>query len=478
MRLPLVLALTLLTIPLAADEPLLGHKPTAWERKEFQPHREAAMALGKDYLAFLTEHKTEREVVAALLSQAKALGFEDLLSRPGPPRLAAGDRRYAQAHGKILALTVVGKRPLSEGLHIIAAHIDAVRIDLKQRPLYADANLALLETHYYGGIKNYQWLSHPLELRGVVIKKDGTRVDIALGRSPEDPVLVIPDVLVHLSHYVDDEEGEEVPAEHLDPVLSSTPSRTPSPDLFAAEAARLLFARYGISVEDLATAELELVPASPARSVGLDSALVGGYGQDDRACSFAAARALFGIARAKQVPEHTALVLFVDKEEIGSSGNTGAQSSFLRRVVGELLEAAALPATELALDRVLSKSTALSADVTSAAQPHYAKLHDRRNAAFLGSGVVWDDSGVHAELFAYLRGLLDRAGITHQTALFTTARGGKHEGGTVLPFLTQHGMEGINVSIPLLSMHSPFELVSKADLYEGFRAYREFLLAK
>ncbi len=450
----------------------IGHKNTVWRAKGFAKHRAAAMKLGGDYRRFITLNRTEREVVTTVMRMAKKRGYRDLLS--GKLRnLKPGAKVHAVVHGKLAALVVVGTKPLAQGVHVVASHIDAVRIDLKQNAVYADGNLAMFETHYYGGIKKYQWLSTPLALHGVVVKKGGKRVNIAIGSNPKDPVFVIPDIAAHKSRKVNKTEGEQLPGEKLDPVIASTPGRATKKytDRFAAAAAALLKRKYKIDASDLVSAELELIPATLPRDVGLDRAIVGGYGQDDRACSYAALRAIFDTPR----PKHTAIVVLADKEEIGSTGNTGARSNFIRRVVAELIEATGGTSTQVIVDRVLSKSIVFSADVTGGVNPHYKKLYDKRNSAFMGSGVVWDQSAVHAGLMAYVRGLFNRNGITHQAANWGKSTGSKGERGTVLPFFTQHGMSGLNVAIPLLSMHAPFELVSKADLYEGFRAYRAFL---
>jgi aspartyl aminopeptidase len=459
-----------------ADEPSgpLGHHKSAWENPGFP--RAAAMRMGDEYRNLIGAQKTEREFVRAALAMTRNQGYRDLFaerSTGARGRLTPGTRFFAVVHDKLAAIGVIGSLPIAEGVHLVATHVDAVRIDLKQRPLYADGNLALLETHYYGGIKPYQWLSVPLELRGLVVKKDGTPVEVSVGSKPGDPVLVIPDEAVHVSWMVDREEGEEVPGEKLDPIVSSTPAARPpaGADPYAAEAARLLADRYGISVDDLTSAELELVPAAPARDVGIDRALVGGYGQDDRACSYAALRAVLDLG----TPRHTAIVMLTDKEEIGSTGNTGARSSFVRRVLAELIEATGGSSTEAVMNRAFGASMVWSADVTGAANPHYREVYERKNASFIGSGVVWDQSGVHAEVLGYVRTLLDKNGITHQPSTWTKATGSKSEDGTVLPYFTDQGMNGLDVSIPLLSMHSAFELVSKADLYEGYRAYRAFL---
>ncbi len=427
--------------------------------------------MGNGYRDFIDVNRTEREVVSAALKEAKSRGFVDLLAG-GKKGIGAkaGAKFFAQQHGKIAAFGVVGKKPLSEGLHVVAAHIDSVRIDLKQTPLYADGNMALLETHYYGGIKRYQWLSQPLQLRGVVIRKDGKRVDVAIGDDPDEPVLVIPDIAVHMSRYVDKSEGEELPGESLDPIVSSTPAKRGA-DPYAAEATRLIEKELGIKIGDLAAAELSLVPAAGVRDVGLDRAIVGGYGQDDRACAYAALQALWGV----RAPEHTAIVVFVDKEEVGSAGNTGAASNFLPRVVAELLESQGQASSAATIAKVFASSTVFSSDTSGAVNPHYPTLYDAKNASFLGAGLIWDQSGVHAELLAYVRQLLDKANVRHQPSIWGKTRGSKGDEGTVLKFFTRLGMQGIDVSIPLLSMHSMFELVSKVDLYEGYRGYRAFL---
>lgn len=448
----------------------VGHRKTVWERDASAGARRAVFRFAEGYKTFVTNNKTEREVVGAALALARKRGFRRDLFQSGG-RLAPGDRAFAQVRGKMAALVVVGRRPPADGVHVVAAHIDAVRIDLKQAPVYADANLALLETHYYGGIKSYQWLSRPLELRGVVATRGGKLVKVAIGDDPDEPVLVIPDLAAHVSWSVDRKEGEAVPGEALDPIAASTPDpKAPAgADPFAAAAERALRDGYGIDVADLVSAELELVPAGVARDVGLDRALVGAYGHDDRACAYAALRAILDV----RAPDHTAVVLLVDREEIGSTGDTGARSNFIRRVVAELLAATGAPATAIAVDRALAASFVFSADVSGAIHPQYPELYDPRNNAFIGSGVIWDQSAIHAETMAYVRDLFERAGIAHQPAMWTKV--GKSGGGTVLPYFTRHGMSGLDVSIPLLSMHAAFELISKADLYEAYRAYRAFL---
>ena len=443
----------------------LGHKTTAWEKS--RANGRAIENVARDYKQFLGDNKTEREVVSAVLAMAKKAGHRDLFAKTRPT-VKAGSRLYAVIDGKLAAVIVVGKKPISEGLHVVASHIDAVRIDLKQNPIYDDANMALLQTHYYGGIKKYQWLSIPLELRGVVVTKAGKVIKVAIGDDANEPVLVIPDVAIHVAWGVDSKEGEELPGESLDPIVSSKP-RGKKADRFAAAAAAILKSVYKVEVADLASAELALVPAGRPRDVGLDRAMIGGYGQDDRSCSYAAVRALLET----KAPQHTSMVVLTDKEEIGSHGTTGARSTFMRRVTAELLEGAGTRSTESAVDRALAASIVFSADVTGGVNPHYPDLYEKRNAPFLGSGIVWNQSGHHAELLAYVRRLFDGAGVTHQSARWTKSGGGG--GGSVLEFFTQHGMRGLDISIPLLSMHAPFEVISKADLYQAYRGYKAFL---
>jgi aspartyl aminopeptidase len=383
----------------------------------------------------------------------------------------AGEKRIFTAHGKIAALVVGGNRPVAEGVRVVAAHVDAVRIDLKPNPVYQDANLGLLQTHYYGGIKPYQWLSVPLELRGVVVEPDGRTIEVRVGDEPTDPVMVIPDLLVHLSSHADRREGEQVQAESLDAIAGHVPSaRGTSADRFRQSVLDALKSQYDVDPEDLASAELSLVPAGGARDVGLDRGLVGGYGQDDRACSYAALRAILDVG----TPEHTAIVWLVDKEEIGSTGNTGARSTFLSTVVARLL-AAQGRRTEHDLREALARSEALSADVTNAAHPQYPETIERRNAFFLGSGVAMDQSGVHAEFRRRVWDLLRAERVPFQTGEWARVTDSRSEYGTVLPYLTELGMNAMDLSIPLLSMHAPFEVVSKVDLHAGYRAYKAFL---
>ena len=448
-----------------ADDATLGHKKTAWKRGGGSA---ALNRFASDYMKFLGAFKTEREVVGESLRLARARGHRDLFAKTRPA-VKPGARLYADVDGKQAAFIVVGSEPLANGVHVVATHVDAVRIDIKQNPVYSDANMALLQTHYYGGIKKYQWLSIPLELRGVVTTLEGKNIEVKIGDSPGEPVLVIPDVAVHVARRVDGKEGEELPGESLDPVVSSTP-RGSGADRFSRAAAALIQSQLGVSVSDLTSAELQLVPAAMPREVGLDRALIGGYGQDDRSCSYAALRAIFDVSK----PKHTSIVILTDREEIGSHGNTGARSAFMRRLTAELLEGTGVSSTEAAVNRTLANSIVFSADVAGGVNPLYPDLYEKGNANFIGSGLTWNQSAVHAELMAYVRRLFRRAKVINQAGNWTKSTGGA-AGGTILEFFTRHGMRGLNVSIPLLSMHSPYELISKADLYEAYRGYTAFL---
>ncbi|HEV8321722.1 MAG TPA: aminopeptidase [Myxococcota bacterium] len=466
-------AVALLALGMAADagagEPKLGTKPTIWEAKGGPADDKTIFAFGDAYRDFLSANKTEREVVATATAMAEKAGFKRLDPAAPPAKLAPGAKLYYSVEGKILALVVVGKRPIEEGFRVVGAHIDAVRLDLKQRPLFEDGNIALLETHYYGGIKPYHWLSMPLALHGVVIKRDGTRVDVRLGDDLADPVLVIPDLLAHLSGLADDREGEEIPKEKLDVMVASRPD--PKGGGVRGTVLTWLKTKYGVAEDDLESAELEVVPASPARDVGIDRAAVGGYGQDDRACSYATLRATLEMG----TPDHTAIALLVDKEEIGSTGVTGMDSVFLPTVASTLLRAAlGDKATDHVLRTTFTRSMALSADVTLAADPLYPDLYDAKNVAYFGAGPSFE-SASHSELAAHLRDLLLKARVTFQTGEFGKVVSSKSDAGTILPFITRTGVPGMNLSIPLLSMHAPFEIVSKADLYHGYLAYKAFL---
>lgn len=440
-----------------------------------QPTREAIMAYGERYKGFLDRAKTEREAVTEIESLAQGRGFVNLNSK------SSGPRTYYNYKGKTIVLTVQGRRPLKDGLRLVAAHIDSPRLDLKQYPLYEDTDLAFLKTHYYGGIKKYQWLARPLALHGVILKTDGSRVELKVGEEPSDPVFTVCDLLPHLARkaQMDKKVTEAFEGEKLNVLVGSLPlGDKDTKERFKLHLLKHLDDLYGIREEDLVSAELEVVPAGPARDLGWDRSLVGGYGQDDRSCVYAALEAILAAPK----PEYTCLALFYDKEEVGSDGNTSARSCLLEEIVELLLERQKEKASGR---RVLMASRAISADVTGALDPDYPEVHEKRNAARLGYGVAltkftghggkYSANDAHAEYIAWLRRVFQEAGVIWQAAhLGKVDEGG---GGTIAKYLAVHGLEIIDCGTPLLSMHSPFEVASKADLYMTFKAYQAFFAA-
>jgi aspartyl aminopeptidase len=446
-----------------------------WDQVE-QDERAAIFAYGEAYKAFLDRAKTEREAVNEIEAQAGNRGFVELING------SAGPRAFYTYKGKTIILAVQGRRPLTQGLRLVAAHIDSPRLDLKQYPLYEDTDLAFLKTQYYGGIKKYQWLARPLAIHGVVLKSDGRRVELTVGEDHGDPVFTVLDLLPHLARKVqmDKKVTEAFEGEKLNVLVGSLPLG----DADTKERVKLyllkhLEERYDIREEDFISAELELVPAGPARDLGWDRSLVGAYGQDDRSCSYAALRAILDL----QEPEYTCLALFYDKEETGSDGNTSAKCCLLEEMVELLLERAG--ESPLARRRTLMASKAISADVTGAMDPDYPEVHEKRNAARLGYGVAFSKYGgsggkyytsdANAEYVAWLRKIFREHGVIWQAGqLGKVDEGG---GGTIAKYLAIHGMEIIDCGTPLLSMHSPFEVASKADLYMTCKAYQAFFKA-
>jgi aspartyl aminopeptidase len=444
-----------------------------------EPFRKECFLFAEEYKAFLDRVKTEREAVDEVLEYARKRRFREFSASGTKHRL------YWVNKNKNIALAALGRRPLSEGARIVVSHIDSPRLDLKQNPLYEELDLGLLRTHYYGGIKKYQWVALPLALHGTIIKKDGTRLNLRLGEEPGDPVFTVCDLMPHLSRRIQDEKKlrEAIQGEKLTILAGSIPF----PDEEAKERVKLnlldfLHSRYGLVEEDFLSAELELVPAHGAREVGFDKSLVGAYGQDDRLCAYASLRAIESV----KTPEYANLALFLDKEETGSEGNTGAKSKFLEWIVADLLRFSGQGLSEMALREVLFRSKALSADVDGAMDPNYQDVHEKQNAARIGYGVClskftgiggkYDSSDASAEYVAEIRKLFNDHGITWQMAeLGKVDEGG---GGTVAKYLASYGMDIIDCGAPLLGMHSPFEVASKVDIYETFRAYKVFFEGK
>ncbi|GAB7079026.1 aminopeptidase [Megalodesulfovibrio paquesii] len=456
-----------------ADNPLFYTAKNAWERYAAPEDRQAMEDLAQRYLTFLTACKTERETVRYLVDRSAAAGYVENLS---------SDLYLRPWRGKCVFLARKGRRPLSEGFRLVAAHGDTPRLDLKQHPFTEDCDLLRAKTHYYGGIRKYQWLAIPLALHGVVALADGRLVDVTLGEE-DDFAFAIPDLLPHLAQKHNELKiSEGFDPEKLNIILGHEPALKDSPE---AEAPKdpvkikilaLLHERYGITESDFLSAELQAVPAGPARCIGLDKALIGSYGQDDRSCVFCAIEALLQA----QPPEYTAVVMIWDKEEIGSDGATGAQSRFLEYCLEDLL-AAWDPGTPLRTAMLAGK--ALSADVHAPVDPDFQELHDAKNSARLGFGPCfvkytghrgkYGASEADAEYVAWLRGILDARAIPWQlAALGKVDLGG---GGTVAKFLAQYGMDVIDVGPCVLSMHSPLELASKADIFATVEAFKAFL---
>jgi len=442
-----------------------------------QKERKTALDFSKGYKKFLDAARTEREAVREIVTMAKAKGFSETPSKK-PLKYLKINRE------KSIALAVIGKKPLTEGFRIVISHIDAPRLDLKQNPLYEDVDLALLRTHYYGGIKKYQWVAIPLAIHGTIIKKDGTKLNLVLGEDDKDPVFTICDLLPHLSHKTQDTKKlrDAIVGEKLTILVGSIPF----PDEEAKERFKLnildiLNKRWGLVEEDFLSAEIEVVPAFKTRDVGFDESLIGGYGQDDRVCAYCSLQAILSV---EKQPEWTSIALFLDKEEIGSDGNTGAKSTFLELVVSDLFRLQKKNPTSEALRQALFNAKALSADVNGAINPNYQDVHEKQNAArlgygvcvtkFTGSGGKYNANDASAEYVGEIRRLFNENGVVWQMAeLGKVDEGG---GGTIAKYLAEYGMDMIDCGTVLLGMHSPFEISSKMDVYETFKAYKVFYI--
>lgn len=456
---------------------LAYRRQNAWDRMS-AGEKDAAVAFCEEYKKFLGSAKTEREAVAASQSYLAGAGFRLLADTA---MLRPGDKVYAVNRRKTLIAAVIGKNPAAYGFNIIGAHLDSPRLDLKPQPLYEDDGFALLKTHYYGGIKKYQWLSVPLALHGVVVKGDGSAVEVVIGESPGEPVFTVSDLLPHLAKdQMDKKMADAVPGESLNVLAGGVPLGSEGlKDRFKLAVLERLNKLYGIVEEDLISAEIELVPAWSPRDVGLDASFVGGYGQDDRVCAYVSLRAL----AETDVPERTALIVLADKEEIGSAGNTGMDSSFFVNAAAEIVSRCVPGYNELALRRVLSYSRALSADVNAGLDPNYGDVYEKANAARLGGGVVltkytgsrgkYSTSDAHAEVMADIRRLFNSAGVVWQTGeLGKVDQGG---GGTIAYIMASHDMDVLDCGVALLGMHSTFEIASKADIYMTYKGYKAFL---
>ena len=432
------------------------------------------------YKDFISSCKTERECVTEMVQQAEKAGYRniDTIIESGET-LKAGDKVYANNKGKGLALYLIGEEPLEKGMRILGAHIDSPRLDLKQNPLYEDQELALLDTHYYGGVKKYQWVTLPLALHGVVSKKDGENVTVVIGEEEQDPVLGISDLLIHLSQkQLQKTAAEVVEGEKLDMLVGSIPLEGEEEEPVKAQILAILKEKYGIEEEDFLSAEFEVVPAGKARDYGLDRSMIMGYGQDDRVCSYPSFAA---IMKQEQV-KYTSVCLLVDKEEIGSVGATGMQSKFFENTTAEVMNVCG-QYSELKLRRALKNSMMLSSDVSAAFDPNFPEVMEKKNSAYLGHGMTFNkytgargksgSNDANAEYLAKLRKVMDEEQVAFQTAeLGKVDQGG---GGTIAYILANYNMEVIDCGVAVLNMHAPWEITSKVDVYEAYRGYCAFL---
>ncbi len=463
-------------------------------------------ALAADYIDFISENKTERECATAAIAAAEDAGYDSLADciAAGTP-VGPGSKLWTCAQGKAVVLVHVGSEPLAAGLNILGAHIDSPRLDIKQNPLYEANDFALLDTHYYGGIKNYQWTALPLALHGVVAQTDGTVVEVNIGEDPADPVFCVTDLLPHLGAQQLDKKGAKVvEGEDLDVLVGNRPlveaaateasadengetaetagdpADKSAKDPVKAHVLSLLADKYGIAEEDFLSAELEVVPAGRARDLGLDRSMVIGYGQDDRVCAYTSLAAQ--LALGDDVPARTAVCVLVDKEEIGSVGASGMASMFFENTIAEIMALAGEDGP-LALRRALTRSRMLSSDVSAGFDPAYASVYEAKNSAYLGRGLVFNkytgargksgSNDASAEYVALVRRIMDDAHVSFQTAELGRVDAGG--GGTIAYIPAKYGMDVIDSGVAVLSMHAPWEVTSKADIYEARRGYEAFL---
>lgn len=447
----------------------------AWEKYTDEQIKDV-MAFNEGYKNFITNGKTERLCVKQSIELAKEKGFKELSEYE---TLKPGDKVYVNNMNKNIALFVVGKQPIETGMRILGAHIDSPRMDLKQNPLYESEGFALLDTHYYGGVKKYQWVTIPLSLIGVVVKKDGTVIDVNIGEDENDPVVGISDLLIHLSaDQMKKDASKVIEGEDLDVTIASIPLKDSEKEAVKANVLKILKEKYDFEEEDFLSAEIEVVPSGKARDYGIDRSMVAGYGHDDRVCAYTSLMALLQV----NDPEYTSCCILVDKEEIGSVGATGAQSLFFENTVAELL---AKQGTDsfVKTRQALANSKMLSSDVSAGVDPLYLSVNDKKNAAYLGKGIVFNkytgsrgksgSNDANAEYMAEIRNVLDSKNVYYQTAeLGKVDQGG---GGTIAYILGNYNMNVIDAGVAVLNMHAPMEIVSKVDVYEAYIAYLTFL---
>ena len=443
-------------------------------------------AINEDYKKCLDAGKTERECIALTIERAEAAGYKNIKDDiKSGEKVQAGDKIYAVCMNKMIAMFNMGTKPLEEGMNILGAHIDSPRIDVKQNPLYENEEFAYLDTHYYGGIKKYQWVTIPLAIHGVIVKKDGTVVNVNIGEKDEDPVFVITDLLIHLaSKQMDKKAAGVVEGENLDLLIGSRPIEQDESlekkekEAVKANVMNLLKEYYDVEEEDFISAELEIVPAGKARDCGFDRSIVLAYGQDDRVCAFTSLFAMLDVEKT----ERTACCILVDKEEIGSVGATGMHSRFFENIVAELV-ALTEGESDLKVRRALMNSTMLSSDVSAAYDPMYAEVFEKRSSAFFGKGLVFNkftgsrgksgSNDANAEYLAKIRQAMDSQDVSYQFAELGKVDAGG--GGTIAYIMANYGMEVIDSGVAVLSMHAPWEATSKADVYEAYKGYKAFI---
>ncbi len=461
----------------------MEHK-NVWEKYD-EKQLKAVNALSNAYRDFLDNGKTERECIDQIVNRIEKEGYVELENLIKDNKtLKAGDKVYSVCMNKSIVMYQIGKNPMVEGLNILGAHIDSPRLDVKQNPLYEDGGIAYLDTHYYGGVKKYQWVTLPLALHGVIVKKDGTTVEVNIGEAEDDPVFFVSDLLIHLAaEQLEKKAAKVIEGEALDIIVGNMPVFRKDKEKEEKEAVKknvlqILKDMYDIEEEDFLSAEIEVVPAGKAREAGFDRSLVLAYGHDDRVCAFTSLEAMLEVNE----PERTTCCILVDKEEIGSVGATGMQSRFFANTVAEVMNLLG-EYNELNVRRCLAASYMLSSDVSAAYDPSYASNFDKKNAAFLGQGMVFNkftgsrgksgSNDANAEYIAQIRKIMDEGGISFQTAeLGKVDIGG---GGTIAYILALYGMNVIDCGVAVLNMHAPWEAISKADLMETKNGYKVFL---
>lgn len=431
----------------------------------------------EEYRRFISYHKTERECVKGIICAAQEFGYVPLESKD---TLKAGDKVYAVNRGKNVFMAVIGNADITNGVNIAGAHIDSPRLDLKQNPLYESTDMALLKTHYYGGLKKYQWTAIPLAIHGVVITSDGEKHEISIGEGKNDPVFCVTDLLPHLAReQMSKKMSEGIEGEKLNVLIAGMPYNDDEvKEKVKLTALKYLNDKYGMCEKDFQSAEIEIVPAGEARNVGLDESFIGGYGQDDRVCAFTTLKGILDIEN----PRRTAVAFFADKEEIGSMGNTGAQSSFMSMVIAEIAEKMTGKCSVTDYNKVITNSACMSSDVTAAVDPNYEGVTEKNNASFAGYGVAlmkytgsggkYNSSDANAEFVYGIGKIMDDNGVIWQTGeLGKVDQGG---GGTIAQYVANLNMDVIDCGVPVLSMHSPFEVTAKSDIYMAYKAYKAF----